>query len=68
MTSPDIERISSRAARCAICRRDRIVRTYEWEVPVQVIECCGGIRIVGVDYEAVPQHVIVDYRHTLPRR
>jgi hypothetical protein len=39
-----------------------LVRSYEWEAPVQVIVCHEGIRIVGIDHARVPQRLIVDYR------
>ena len=52
----------SRFVRCETCQRDFIVRSFEWDVPVDVIMCDEGIRVVGIDHLVVPQRLIVNYR------
>ena len=48
--------------RCETCKREFVVRRFEWDVTVDVIMCDEGIRMVGVDHMRVPQRLIVDYR------
>jgi hypothetical protein len=48
--------------RCETCKREFVVRRFEWDVTVDVIMCDEGIRMVGVDHVRVPQRLIVDYR------
>ena len=52
----------SNVVRCETCQRDFLVRSFEWDVPVDVIMCDEGIRVVGIDHVRVPQRLIVDYR------
>jgi hypothetical protein len=47
--------------RCETCQREFPVRSFEWDVPVDVIICDEGIRVVGIDHVWVPQRLIVDY-------
>ena len=51
----------NKLVRCETCQRDFLVRSFEWDVPVDVIMCDEGIRVVGIDHELVPQRLIVNY-------
>jgi hypothetical protein len=46
---------------CASCGALHVVKSFEWEVRVQVITCARGIHLVGVEHEPVRQRILVDY-------
>jgi hypothetical protein len=46
---------------CARCGGPHVVKTFRWDVCVQVITCGHGIQLVGVEHEPVEQRTLVDY-------
>jgi len=47
--------------RCERCGSSHVVKSFQWEKPVQIIVCGYGIQLVGIEHEPVPQRTIVEF-------